>query len=245
MPSSARTPAGAIDFRFRAQLTERMDEPCTREELRACLHDIVWSNRLLLGYRPLFGWLGAIVPNMAVRPIRLLDAGCGNGDVLRRIEHWTRKHNLPMQLIGIDLNPDAIVIAAELTPGESNIQWAAADIFDYQPQSGVDCVVSSLFTHHLSESEIVRFIEWMEKIAAVGWFINDLSRAAAPYYLYRTFAKVLRLHPFVQNDGPISIARAFVPEDWQRMCASAGLAPGDFEIQAFKPARLCVARRKQ
>lgn len=222
-----------------------MDEPCTREELRACLHDIAWSNRLLLGYCPLFRWLDAIALGVASRPIHLLDVGCGNGDALRRIEHWAHKRDLPMHLTGIDLNPDAIAIAAELTPDISSIQWAAVDVFDYQPRSGVDCVVSSLFTHHLSESEIVRFIEWMEKIATAGWFINDLSRATTSYYLYRAFAKTLHLHPFVQNDGPISIARAFVPEDWQRMCASAGLAPGDFEIQAFKPARLCVARRKQ
>jgi hypothetical protein len=58
----------------------------------------------------------------------------------------------------------------------------------------------------------------------------------------------------VQNDGPISIARAFVHEDWRRMCAAAGLFDPaienpeieipEIEIQAFKPARLCVARRK-
>jgi SAM-dependent methyltransferase len=239
----------AIDFQSRAQLTERMDEPCTREELRACLHDIAWSNRLLLGYRPLFRWLGAMVPDLtrlelSGRRLHLVDVGCGNGDALRRIGRWARAHNLELELTGIDLNRDAISIAAELTTQPSRIRWEACDIFDYRPERRIDFVISSLFTHHLSESQIIRFLQWMERTAERGWFISDLSRAATPYRLYRAFAKVLCLHPFVQNDGPISIARAFVPQDWQKMCAAAGLAPNDFAIQEFTPARLCVSRRK-
>jgi hypothetical protein len=48
----------------------------------------------------------------------------------------------------------------------------------------------------------------------------------------------------VQHDGPISIARSFVTEDWQRMCAAAGLKDQDIDIERFAPARLCVSRRK-
>jgi hypothetical protein len=84
----------------------------------------------------------------------------------------------------------------------------------------------------------------MEQHARLGWLINDLSRAAIPYHFFRVFAKVARLHPFVQHDGPVSIARSFVPEDWRRMCAAAGLGDRDILIQSFVPARLCVARRK-
>jgi hypothetical protein len=84
----------------------------------------------------------------------------------------------------------------------------------------------------------------METNAGLGWFINDLSRAPVPYYLFRAFAKVMRLHHFVQYDGPVSIARSFIPSDWERMCAAAGLRDQSIKIQAFKPARLCVARRK-
>jgi hypothetical protein len=105
-------------------------------------------------------------------------------------------------------------------------------------------VVSSLFTHHLGEADVVRFIKWMEQHAELGWFINDLSRGAIPYYLFRWFAKFAGLHRFVQHDGPVSIARSFVPEDWERMCAAAGQNGSDIVIRKFRPARLCVERRK-
>jgi hypothetical protein len=84
----------------------------------------------------------------------------------------------------------------------------------------------------------------MEENTRVGWFINDLSRAPIPYHLLRAFSRLAGLHPFVQHDGPVSIARAFVAEDWRRMCAAAGLRHNDIVIEGFTPGRLCVGRRK-
>jgi hypothetical protein len=105
-------------------------------------------------------------------------------------------------------------------------------------------VTSSLFTHHLGDDEIVRFLRWMEQQAEFGWFINDLSRAPIPYYAIRAIARLARLHPFVEYDAPLSIARSFVPADWQAFCAAAGLNERTVQILTYKPARLCVARHK-
>lgn len=233
------------DFRSRAQLTELMDGPCSREELRACLRDLAQLNCWFLGYRAVLNWLEGILftPSLP-RPLCILDVGCGYGDTLRRIGQWAAKRGIAVDLIGLDINPDTVSIAAEATPPASRIRWVASNIFDYTPTNPIQVVVSSLFTHHLVESDIVRFLQWMERNATLGWFITDLSRAAIPYHFLRIFTKLAGLHPFVQNDGPVSVKRAFVPEDWQRMCAAAGVSADDYEIQAFKPGRLCVARKK-
>jgi SAM-dependent methyltransferase len=235
------------DFRHRAQLTELMDEPCSRDTLRACLRDIARANRWTFAYRPLLKWLDEIVAARPAlhEPLRILDAGCGYGDGLRRVEQWARDRGIEVSLVGLDLNPDATAIAAEASVASSKIEWVTADILTYAPQQPPHLVISSLFTHHLTEDQIVRFLHWMESHAEFGWLINDLSRAAIPYYLFRAFAKVMRLHPFVQNDGPVSIARSFIPADWQSMCAAAELDAGVVEIRAFRHARLCVARRRQ
>jgi SAM-dependent methyltransferase len=234
-----------MDFRQRAQLTELMDGPCSREQLRACLRDIARTNRWTFAYRPVIQWLNDFAstsPALTER-LRILDVGCGYGDGLRRIERWAERRLMAVELTGLDLNPDATFIAAEATLPSSRIRWVSADLFAYAPPKPPHLVVSSLFTHHLAEDDVVRFLKWMETHASVGWFINDLSRAAIPYHIFRAFSKLARLHPFVRNDGPISIARAFVPEDWRRMCAAAGLSDRDVVIQHFKPARLCVSRR--
>jgi hypothetical protein len=142
------------------------------------------------------------------------------------------------------LNPDTIAIAAEASGPESRIRWIAGDLFDHPVDAPVHVVISSLMAHHLTDAEIVRFLRWMEGQASIGWFINDLSRAPIPYYLFGWFARLMGLHPFVQHDGPVSFARAFQPQDWIGLCTAAGLAGDEYRIFSFKPARLCVGRNK-
>ncbi len=244
MPLRAQMPANGLDFTRRAQLSELMEGPCTREVMRACLRDLAGVNRWFLGYRPVLRWLEEFNGAALGEPWRILDVGCGYGDGLRRIEVWARERRVAVELTGIDLNPDTIAIASEASGPDSAIEWISADIFAYEMLRPSHLVVSSLFTHHLADDDVVRFVEWMENHAELGWFINDLSRAPVPYHLFRWFAKAARLHPFVQHDGPVSFLRAFVPEDWRRLCAAAGLRRDEIQILAYRPARLCVARRK-
>jgi SAM-dependent methyltransferase len=233
-----------LDFSRRAELSEWMDEPCSREELRACLRDLARVNRWFLAYRPVLQWLDRVARHAERGPLRILDVGCGYGDGLRRIERWARQRGVAVELTGLDLNEDAIAIAAEASGAGSAIRWVAANVFEYQASESVDVVVSSLFTHHLRDDEVVRFVRWMESQAQTGWLINDLSRAPIPYHLFRWFSRAAGLHPFVQHDGPVSFLRAFVADDWRRLCGEAGLTSGEIEIVGYTPARLCVSRRK-
>lgn len=241
-------PSEALDLSRRADLAEfpeLMDEPCSREEMRACLKDLARVNRWFLAYRPTLAWLDSLGLSTSGPGVHILDVGCGYGDTLRQIEEWAEERNLTVALTGCDLNADAIAIAREASPARSRIRWIASDVFALKGERPVDLIVSSLFTHHLTEDEIVQFLGWMEQTAGLGWFINDLSRASIPYGLFKAFARVANLHKFVQHDGPVSIARAFVAEDWRRMCGAAGLAEGDVRIEGFMPARLCVGRTKR
>ena len=236
-----------LDFRRRTQpadLPEQMDELCSRDELRACLRDMTRVNRLLLGYRPTFHWLASLHLERLGAPVRILDVGCGNGDLLRRVERWASGRGIRTELTGLDANPDCVAIAREAANGAGRTEWVEGDVFSHSPKAAPDLVMSSLVAHHLADGELVRFIRWMEQEAVMGWFVNDLSRAPIPYHLLGWFARALRLHPFVQHDGPVSIARAFQPADWRDICARAGLCEDEIAIRAWMPARLCVSRSK-
>jgi SAM-dependent methyltransferase len=239
-------PSEAIDFSRRAypsELPEWMDEPCSYEDFRDCLRDLEQVNRIVRTYPPTLRWLRQFAGGKN-SPLHIVDVGSGGGDMLRRIERWARNNKIAVKLTGIDLNPYAARAAHEFGSRFSEIEWITGDAFSYEPESQIDVVISSLFTHHLPDEEIVRFLEWMEHVAARGWFINDLHRERIPYYGFRALAWLMRWHRFVRHDGPVSIRRSFSQDDWQKCTAAAGLHPTDVSIDAVWPARLCVGRVK-
>ncbi len=230
------------EFSRRAHTPELMDGPCTYEEFRACLHDLARVNKLTLAYGPTLGFLNSLPRQDA--PLRIVDVGSGYGDMLRRVARWAAQKEIAVDLTGIDLNPYSARAASEVTAIERGIKWVTADAFGYMPEKGVDVVISSLFTHHLQDAEVVRFLRWMQDTARVGWFVNDLHRARLPHAVFSLWSRMAGWHRFVQNDGPVSITRAFTTADWTRLCDEAGLSPQDVTIRWRVPYRLCVAGRK-
>jgi len=236
-----------LEFSRRSVQDELMDtEPVAFEEFRGCLVDLARVNRLTFAYGPTLGFFDRLLARARRlgRPLEVLDVGSGYGDMLRRVDDWARAHHIEVSLTGIDLNPWSRRAAMAATPSDREIHWVTADAFAYAPKAGVDVVISSLFAHHLSDPQVIRFVAWMEETARVGWFVNDLHRHPVPYHVFRIAAKLARFHRFVQHDGPVSIARAFVPDDWRRLVTAAGIDPADLDIHWRMPFRLTVARVK-
>jgi len=238
-------PSASLDFSQRADLVEMMDRPCTYEELRDCLHDIARVNRLTFAYRPTIAWMEKLIAtHPPSAPLRVVDVGCGYGDTLRKIDSWATSRGIPVTLTGIDLNPDAIRAAKEATPSTQRIVWIVGDALSDAATGEVDVVINSLLTHHLTDTQIVHFLRWMEQRTRLGWFINDLHRQPVPYHLFRLLTRFTNWHPFVKYDGPVSIRRSFLAQDWRQLATAAELSPGAISIQEHRPARLCVSRIK-
>ena len=224
-----------------ADLPEWMDEPCSYEDFRACLIDLAQVNRWTFASRPTLYWLDRLVAAHPVTgPLRIVDVGSGGGDMLHRIARWATRRGIAVQLTGIDLNPHAARAARELTPANMDIDWITGDAFSYTQTA--DVILSSLFTHHLPEPEIVRFLAWMEAVARRGWFINDLVREKTPLQLFTALSKLARWHRFVRHDGPVSFRRSFREDDWRRMISAAGIPLTSITLQRWTPGRLCVGR---
>jgi SAM-dependent methyltransferase len=236
------------DFSRRTLIPELMDaEDVDFSDYVACLRDLRTVNRWTFAYRPTLSYLTRFVasgrsPND--RPIVILDVGCGYGDMLRRIDRWAARGGLAVELIGLDRDPRASRAAREATLVDRPIKWITGDCFSYRPTGSLDLIVSSLFGHHLDDGELVRFLAWMESAAALGWFVNDLHRHVVAYYGFSALARIAGWHRFVRHDGPVSIARAFVADDWRRYLAAAGIPIDAVAIEWRMPFRLCVERAK-
>jgi SAM-dependent methyltransferase len=233
-----------LDFSRRAQLEELMDGPCSYEELQCCLADLAIVNRLTFAHTHIVRWLDRTLRSRQLStdttPLRLLDIGCGYGDMLRRIESWAAARRIPIELVGADINPNAIRAAREATPRVSGIQWVVGDVCTVVETQQADLITSCGVFHHLSDREIVRLLAWADSTAKVGWYITDLHRERTPYRIFELLMRGPWWHRFIRPDGLASIRRSFRHEDWIRLCTEAGLPPGSFHIQSCRPARLSV-----
>jgi SAM-dependent methyltransferase len=199
---------------------------------------------LTFAYRPTLHWLRQSWSNGgSPEPASILDIGSGGGDMLRKIWQWARRRGCAVKLTGVDLNPWSKQSAESVTPPNAPIHYETCDIFTFNPDRRADFIISSLFTHHLTDSEVVRFLQWMDSHAVRGWFINDLHRHPLPFFVIRYVTRLLQCGPMVQNDGPLSVARAFTAADWRRPSAAAGISAERIRISWFFPFRYCVAGR--
>jgi len=222
-----------------------MDDPnITCEVFGDCLHDLAIVNTLSLGYRPTLHWLAQIFKNDQTQTISIVDIGSGGGDMLRRISYLAAKYKLSVTLTGVDLNPCAAQYALKATPSSLPIKFETSDIFDFAPERQFDFAISSLFVHHLSDEQLTRFLQWMDRHATKGWFINDLHRHPVAYFFIKYLSRLFGFHHMVQHDGPISVKRAFTKADWLRALTAASIPLDQTTIRWFFPFRYCIERHK-
>ena len=208
-------------MRQRSTAAEWMDDAAATEaEFASALRDLARINRWSLAYRPTLRWLDRLVAETGARRLSVLDVGAGGGDMLRAIAAWGARRGVSVQLTGLDRSPWAARYAAAAgTPGE----FLTTDLFDLDPVRRFDVVLCSLFTHHLRDPELVRFLRWTDDRARRGWLISDLHRHWLPWGFVWAAVRATGMDPMVVHDSTVSIARSFVRADWQRLLAAAGL----------------------
>ena len=162
--------------------------------------------------------------------------------MLRTIHRAATRRGLVPRLSGIDLDPHVVRAARAATDSRLGIEFLARSVFEHAPASPPDFITSSLVAHHLDDDQIVRFFAWMDATARRGWLVSDLHRHALAYYGFRVLASAARWHHFVRHDGPVSIARAFRREDWDRYLVLAGIPREHVSVDWHIPFRWTVGR---
>jgi 2-polyprenyl-3-methyl-5-hydroxy-6-metoxy-1,4-benzoquinol methylase len=225
-----------MDLSIRSTLPELMDDAGLDPAIyQRCLRDLDRLNRITFTHQAALRWIGDVTRNL--QNVSILDVAYGHGDLLRAIA----RRGVKARLCGIDLNPRSAAAARAATPPDLKIEFLTGDVFAYEPAEKFDFIISSQFTHHLSDPEIIRLLRWCEDLALRGWYITDLHRHALPYYGFRWLARLMFWHRIVRHDGTVSIARSFRRADWEAMLAKAGIAA---KISWHFPFRYSISRLK-
>jgi len=211
---------------IRATTPELMDDlGLATEELRQNLDELETINTWLGGYQPVLAALGRLRPHFpAGRKVRLADLGSGGGDTLRHVARWARQRRLAMQLTGIDANAFMLEYAAAKSQQYPEISYRQLDIFSAEfAAQPYDVLTASLFCHHFTDTELVALLRRWRQQAKLAVVINDLHRHPLAYYSIKYLTRLLKGSRLVQHDAPLSVARAFSRQDWQRLLAQAGI----------------------
>ena len=229
------------DFAMRATDAELMDaDDLAPATYAALIADLARVNTVTRARPPTLAWLAAATNELDA--FSLVDVGFGHGDMLRAIAGWAAANGKTARLVGVDLNPRSAPVAQAATAPVLGIEYRSGDAadLDFAP----DFIVSSLVAHHMSDTELVGFLRWMEATAVRGWFINDLHRHWLAWAGFRALAGLLGWHPIVRHDGALSVRRAFVRRDWDALLAAAGLAGAPIRVRWHLPFRWGVGRVK-
>ncbi|MBV7255572.1 methyltransferase domain-containing protein [Pacificimonas sp. WHA3] len=222
-------------MRSRSAQQELIDDPDLPEaDFAAAIDDLAKVNWWLRGHDPTLSFLSRHAA--ALDEFSLLDVGAGQGDLLRSIARWADRRGIPARLTGIDLASGGALASGR---AGTTASYLVGNVFDHDNR--YDFITSALFTHHLPDADIVRFMRWMEAHARRGWHINDLHRHPLALWSFGALSTVMRWHPIVRHDGRISVRRAFTRSDWERLLAEAGV---DADIRWHPMFRWGVSRTK-
>ena len=205
-----------INTKLRTEETEIMDDFLLEgDELREALDKIAKINQLLGGNKLTLEGLKEILPKIDENKlITIVDIGCGNGDMLRKIADFGIQNNHNFKLIGIDANAYTVNHARNLSSNYLNISFLCEDIFSMNEEKmSCDIIVCTLTLHHFKELEIITILKVFKKCAKLGIIINDLQRNAVAYRLFQLLCVTFNLNKMSREDGLTSILRGFKKEE--------------------------------
>lgn len=201
-----------INTTHRTNLPEIMDDfEMEGEVLRDALDKIAKINQLLGGNQlTLEGVKSILKQSPSDDTIKIVDVGCGNGDMLRALADYAHNNDLKFELIGIDANQFTVSHAKELSIHYPNIKYLCIDIFEEDFATLLyDIVLCTLTLHHFKDDEIIKLLKVFNNNASLGAVINDLQRSNISYRLFQALCFVFRLNDMSREDGLVSILRGF------------------------------------
>lgn len=201
-----------INTQSRSEAEEIMDDFMLEGAvLQEALDKIARINQLLGGNKLTIQGIQQLLNKKSKQElITIIDVGCGNGDMLRKIADFGAKNGYEFRLIGVDANAFTVQHAQNLSKNYNAIHYICQDIFNLNWMSlKIDIIVCTLTLHHFKNEEIKILLKAFKENATLGIVINDLHRNWLAYRLFQLLGCITQLNEMSRKDGQVSILRGF------------------------------------
>ncbi|GAC1305803.1 MAG: class I SAM-dependent methyltransferase [Vulcanimicrobiaceae bacterium] len=197
---------------------ELMDEPdVDPRDLAENFDDIERANRLFGGTRPV---LDAVFAQPATR---LLDVGCGSADIPRALLREARARERPLAIVGLDYSDTVLRIARDRTGHEPALAFVRGEGTALPfADASFDLATCTLALHHFEPAAAVDLLRELRRVSALTPIVCDLVRSRVAYAATTLFARCVAKNRLTKHDGPLSVRRAYTPNEAFDLAARAG-----------------------
>jgi Methyltransferase domain len=184
-------------------------------DIAGCLADLRMFNRWFGGAATMCELVREIARRTGKKELALLDVAGASGDVAARVARSLAEAGVQVSFVVLDRSPRHLNGTRRSVAGDA----LALPFRD----ASFDLVSSSLFTHHLEPSEIVRFINESLRVARVAALVNDLRRS--PAHLALTYAGFGTYRSRItRHDAPASVRRAYTVDEMRDLLETSRAA---------------------
>ncbi|HLJ68203.1 MAG TPA: methyltransferase domain-containing protein [Chloroflexota bacterium] len=206
----------------RRDAPELLDNPGSiPADLTANLRDIRFINR----------WFGGatIAERLVLRAVSgakrasVLDVGTGSGDIPRALLRRSKTGGLDLRVTALDLSAE-ILDEARRHIGDLPVRLELGDARRLPfPDASFDVVLCSLVLHHFGAADAITVLSEMWRVANRAVVVGDLRRCRAGYVAAWLVTRTVASNRVTRHDGPLSVLRAYTPDEVRSLAASARL----------------------
>lgn len=206
------------DFRQRSAELEMLDTPgqFSTGVLSQTYREINFINKYLLGDYFLQKDIISLLSDYPSKTLTLLDLGCGNGNLLRKLQLALK--SLGFRVIGVGFDPYLDSIGDKY---ESEDLHLYSDWQQLVARHSIDIAVTSLTLHHLYDEVLAEALNRLMITPRYGFVISDLVRSPIAYYLIKGMTAAFSRSALVKNDAPLSVCRGFSRAEIKAMTQAA------------------------
>ena len=213
------------------------------DQIAPVLSDLTKFNKLSGTARQITRSIIKIIGNSRPITLKLLDIGTGSGDVLCEVTRQLSLRGVIVDAVGVDMNPVSVEYAATRAKVlKSPVKFQQYDALDAANSLDYDIIISSLFLHHLDESDLRALFSSIASHARLGMVMNDLERSLLGYNLTWIVTHALSRSYIIRQDGLTSVKGAFKKNEMVSLLQSSGLQKG--RVNRAFPARLMINWKK-
>jgi 2-polyprenyl-3-methyl-5-hydroxy-6-metoxy-1,4-benzoquinol methylase len=211
-----------MNFIFRSYQPELLDQPdIPAVDIQRNLYELSIINKKLGGHACTLTGFNQLAKKR--EGLHVCEIGCGGGDNLKAIEKSITHEKKNIRFTGIDINPDCIRVAKNIS-WNSRSEFIASDYKKIKFQSKPHIIFCSLFCHHFTEAELNQMFRWMKENSLYGFFINDLHRHPLAYHSIRLLTSLFSKSYLVRHDAPLSVLRGFKKTELETLLEEAGIS---------------------